>query len=86
MAVVVVNNPFMVGKHLSDKYFCDRASETEFLRKQVNNGRNVALISPRRLGKSDIITAIDEGYRVYDYFSPIGWQRSIKLLTVALHF
>ena len=37
MAVVVVNNPFVVGKYLSDKYFCDRASETEFLRKQVNN-------------------------------------------------
>ena len=55
MAEVIVNNPFVVGKYLSDKYFCDRETETEFLRKQVENGRNVALISPRRLGKSGLI-------------------------------
>ena len=50
-----VNNPFIVGKYLSDKYFCDRAEETEFLRKQIMNGRDVALISPRRIGKSGLI-------------------------------
>ena len=52
---VEVNNPFIVGKYLSDKYFCDRREETEFLRKQIENGRDVALISPRRLGKSGLI-------------------------------
>lgn len=51
----VVNNPFVVGKYLSDKYFCDRSEETEFLRKQILNGRDVALISPRRIGKSGLI-------------------------------
>lgn len=51
----VVNNPFIVGKYLSDKYFCDRNEETEFLRKQIMNGRDVALISPRRIGKSGLI-------------------------------
>lgn len=51
----IVKNPFVVGRYLSDKYFCDRASETEFLRKQIENGRQVALISPRRLGKSGLI-------------------------------
>ena len=50
-----VNNPFIVGKYLSDKYFCDRSQETEFLRKQIENGRDVVLISPRRLGKSGLI-------------------------------
>ena len=50
-----VNNPFIVGKYLSDEYFCDRESETDFLRKQITNGRDVALISPRRLGKSGLI-------------------------------
>jgi len=40
---------------LSDEYFCDRVEETDFLRKQVQNGRNVALISPRRIGKSGLI-------------------------------
>ena len=52
---VEINNPFIVGKYLSDKYFCDRQQETEFLRKQIENGRDVALISPRRLGKSGLI-------------------------------
>ena len=52
---VEVNNPFIVGKYLSDKYFCDRREETDFLRKQIENGRDVALISPRRLGKSGLI-------------------------------
>ena len=55
MEEAMVKNPFIVGKYLSDKYFCGRESETEFLRKQVENGRNVALISPRRLGKSGLI-------------------------------
>ena len=50
-----VNNPFVVGKYLSDKYFCDRVVETAFLRKQIENGRDVALISPRRIGKSGLI-------------------------------
>ena len=55
MKEIEVNNPFVVGKYLSDKYFCDRSEETEFLRKQILNGRDVALISPRRIGKSGLI-------------------------------
>lgn len=68
---VKVNNPFIVGKYLSDKYFCDRKEETEFLRKQIENGRDVALISPRRLGKSGLIqhffaqNDIKEKYHVF---------------------
>lgn len=68
---VKVNNPFIVGKYLSDKYFCDRQEETEFLRKQIENGRDVALISPRRLGKSGLIqhffaqNDIKEKYHVF---------------------
>lgn len=55
MEEMSVNNPFVVGKYLSNKYFCDRFEETEFLRKQISNGRDVALISPRRIGKSGLI-------------------------------
>lgn len=55
MEEIIVNNPFVVGKYLSEKYFCDRLEETEFLRKQIYNERNVALISPRRIGKSGLI-------------------------------
>ena len=51
----LLENPFIVGKYLSDKYFCDRSEETENLRKQILNGRDVALISPRRIGKSGLL-------------------------------
>lgn len=30
MEEMIVNNPFVVGKYLSDKYFCDRTAETDF--------------------------------------------------------
>ena len=66
-----VRNPFIVGKYLSDEYFCDREEETAFLRKQIQNGRNVALISPRRIGKSGLIQHffkqkdIQENYYVF---------------------
>lgn len=71
MEEMFVNNPFVVGKYLSDKYFCDRSEETDFLRKQIVNGRNVALISPRRIGKSGLIQHffnqkdIRENYHVF---------------------
>ena len=55
MERIEVKNPFVVGKYLSDKYFCDREEDTDFLRKQIVNGRDAALISPRRLGKSGLI-------------------------------
>ena len=67
----LISNPFVVGKYLSDKYFCDRENDTAFLRKQIVNGRNVALISPRRIGKSGLIQHffnqpdIQEAYHVF---------------------
>lgn len=55
MENLIVLNPFVVGRYVSGKYFCDRERETEFLIKQVENGRNVALISPRRMGKTGLV-------------------------------
>ena len=55
MENLTVLNPFVVGRYVSDKYFCDREKETEFLIKQIENGRNIALISPRRMGKTGLI-------------------------------
>ena len=50
-----INNPFVVGKYLSNKYFCDRVEEAKFLKKQIQNGRSIAMISPRRMGESGLI-------------------------------
>ena len=55
MQTLIVPNPFVVGRYVSDHYFCDRKEETAFLAKQVENGRHVALISPRRMGKTGLI-------------------------------
>lgn len=48
-------NPFVVGRYAGKEYFCDRVEETAILRKQIENGRDVALISQRRLGKTGLI-------------------------------
>ena len=53
--VTVKMNPFITSGYRSEKYFCDRIEETRFLTKQITNGNNVALISPRRLGKTGLI-------------------------------
>lgn len=50
-----IANPFVVGKYVFEDYFCDRVEETAFLKKQVDNGRNTAIIAPRRLGKTGLI-------------------------------
>ena len=55
MEKLTILNPFVVGRYISPDYFCDREQETAFLIKQIENGRNVALISPRRMGKTGLI-------------------------------
>lgn len=55
MENLTILNPFVVGRYVSDKYFCDREKESDFLIKQIENGRNIALISPRRMGKTGLV-------------------------------
>lgn len=55
MGKEMIINPFVLGKYVSDRYFCDREEETAFLIKQIENGRNVALVAPRRMGKTGLI-------------------------------
>lgn len=50
-----LNNPFIVSKSIPKELFCDREEETSFLIKQIENGRNVVLMSPRRMGKTGLI-------------------------------
>ena len=50
-----VKNPFTIGGYVSAKYFCDRVEETKELTSAFVNGRNLALISPRRMGKTGLI-------------------------------
>ena len=52
---MMLPNPFITNGYYSPHYFCDRVDETELLTRLVTNGNNVALISPRRLGKTGLI-------------------------------
>lgn len=48
-------NPFITTGYAGAQYFCDREQETADLTRLVTNGNNVALISPRRYGKTNLI-------------------------------
>lgn len=48
-------NPFVIAGYVGGNYFCDRQKETEQLISFVNNGNNIVLMSPRRMGKTGLI-------------------------------
>lgn len=50
-----INNPFLIYAYAGPDYFCDREEETEQLISALRNGRNVTLMSPRRMGKAGLI-------------------------------
>ena len=49
------NNPFLITGYHSPEYFCDRETEVASITKALYNGRNLTLISPRRMGKTGLI-------------------------------
>jgi len=51
-------NPFVIGKYVSDEFFCDREKDTDLVKKQIINGRNMTLIADRRIGKSGLISHV----------------------------
>lgn len=55
MSVLNVENPFVTTGYVGADYFCDREKETSDLIGLLANGNNVALISPRRYGKTDLL-------------------------------
>lgn len=53
-------NPFSVTSYLGSEYFCDREFETVEISSALKNGRNITLISPRKMGKTGLIRHIFE--------------------------
>lgn len=47
-------NPFILGHYIERPYFCDREKEQYMLEQALLNGRNVVLISARRMGKTSL--------------------------------
>ena len=51
----MIENPFITYGYESAEYFCDRREETNTLTTLLVNGNHVALISPRRMGKTGLL-------------------------------
>ncbi|MBO7459135.1 MAG: ATP-binding protein [Paludibacteraceae bacterium] len=80
----IIDNPFVISGYEGAHYFCDRELEIEQLRHEIANGNNVALIAPRRMGKSGLIEhyfsmpEIQEHY--YTFFIDIYDTKSLREL------
>ena len=48
-----LENPFVYQGYEGPEYFFDRTEETENILSSLRNGRNITLISPRKIGKTD---------------------------------
>ena len=51
----MIKNPFLTYGYNGPEYFCDRVDETKRLTSLLINGNHVALMSPRRMGKTGLI-------------------------------
>ncbi len=51
----MIDNPFVTNGYVGAEYFCDRVNETAMLTNLLANGNNIAMMSPRRVGKTDLI-------------------------------
>lgn len=50
-----LRNPFLIYGYASLRYFCDQTEETEKMLSALENGRNIALITFQRIGKTGFI-------------------------------
>ena len=48
-------NPFLLLGYAGHEYFCGRDTERKELISALRNGRNITLMSPRRMGKTGLI-------------------------------
>ena len=69
-------NPFIIEGYISKEYFCDREKEVEILHRNVQNGSNTTLISPRKMGKSGLI---------FRYFDDLSIDNSIQSLYIDIY-
>ena len=84
----MVNNPFILYGYESEAYFCDRKDETDHLISLIENGNNVALIAPRRMGKTGLIENIFHQPKVrkkyYTFLNDIYATKNMEDMIVAM--
>lgn len=64
----MVENPFITYGYESAEYFCDRKAETKELITLLTNGNHTALISPRRMGKTGLISHCFSQKEIQDHY------------------
>ena len=87
-----LNNPFLLHGYVDPIYFCDRTQETKDLISALKNGRNVTLMSPRRMGKTELIFNVfhqlqaeqDVACFYIDIFSTKSLESFVKTLASAV--
>ncbi len=84
----MVSNPFILYGYESEAYFCDRKDETDHLISLIENGNNVALIAPRRMGKTGLIENIFHQPKVrkkyYTFLIDIYATKNMEDMIVAM--
>ena len=83
-----VRNPFITSGYVSAEYFCDRERESIELIRSLTNGQNMAIISPRRMGKTGLIQHCFHNQNIKSeyntFFVDIYATGSLKELVFAL--
>ena len=83
-----IHNPFITRGYIPDECFCGRVSETQRLAKSLMNGNDVVLFSPRRMGKTGLITHVFEREEIkrsyYTFFVDILHTTSLREFTFFL--
>jgi AAA+ ATPase superfamily predicted ATPase len=54
-------NPFLYGKIVTDKHFCNREQEQQLIADNLLGGQSIVVISPRRIGKSSLLAVVSSG-------------------------
>lgn len=69
--MAAISNPFITSGKIPSAYFCDRVDECQLLVKHITNGANIVLMSPRRVGKTQLILHSVEQPAVNDHYITI---------------
>ena len=87
-------NPFILSPHTPSALFCDRERETTDLISYLENGSNITLISPRRLGKTgliyhifDVLEAENKNFETYyvDIYATRSFEDFVTLLAESVY-
>ncbi|MCC8118371.1 MAG: ATPase [Bacteroidales bacterium] len=67
-----MKNPFVINSYAGPELFCDRENETKLMVKYLTNGNDVVLISPRRIGKTDLISHVFNQPEIKDEYITVS--------------